>query len=210
MGLEKHRKKQVFKDGITVAGSANFAQQVDFAGLANFTGSLTATVPFSLKAINASGLATFTGCVAGSAPVSLTGAVNLAGLTVVGSFVATAQASVGQLNVSGRLTVNSVPAFKTTSAIGQFAGLTSLASGAATVVISTSAVKSNAIIMLTPIMRGAIPTAAVLQSSGSLPHSLMVNTVTETTSGGFFTAGWLSGIGYGATMDVAWTITLQA
>ncbi len=187
MGLEKHRKKQVFKDGITVAGSANFAQRVDFAGQVNFTGSFTASIPLSLSQLDVAGRANFTG-----------------------SFTASAPMSVGQIGIAGKMTVSSVPAMKSSSAANQFAGLTSLASGAATVVISTSAVKSNAIIMLTPVIRGAIPTAAILQSSGSLPHCLMVNTVAETTSGGFFTAGWLSGIGYGATMDVAWTITLQA
>jgi hypothetical protein len=80
----------------------------------------------------------------------------------------------------------------------QSAGITALASGTASIVISTSAVRSNSIIMLTSILRGA----AVVGSA----FSLHVNTITH---GGFFSAGWNGGGAYGATTDIAWVILLQ-
>lgn len=86
----------------------------------------------------------------------------------------------------------------------QSAGITALASGTASVVISTCAVRSNSIIMLTPVLRGGI--GAAVQASGSVPSCLVVNTITH---GGFFAAGWAGGVGYGDTTDIAWVIVLQ-
>ena len=90
------------------------------------------------------------------------------------------------------------------SRANQSAGITSLASGTASVVISTSAVRSNSIIMLTSILRGAI--GAAVQASGAIAGCLAVGTITH---GGFFTADWSGGAGYGDTTDVAWVIILQ-
>jgi hypothetical protein len=165
VGIEKHRKKAIFKDGATFTGS------VGFAGVVSFTGSAAGSVQ------------------------SLTGAQNIQAPVTIG----------------GKLTVNSVPVFKGNSwtstsgtNVNAFAGITAVGCGVASVVVSCSVVKSNAIIQVTPILLGSLSAA---QASGSIPSQLGVLSITE---GGSFTVGWLGGVGQLNTpANAAWQITLQ-
>ena len=151
---------------------------------------------------------------------SFTGSVGLAGtVSMTGSAAASPQSMSGPWNfqnavtVGGKLTVNTVPAVKanswtTTSAGGNpnaFAGLTTVGCGVASVVVSNTVVKSNSIIQVTPIARSAL---SAQQASGQISGMLAVTTITE---GGFFTVGWLGGVGHlNSSIDAAWVIILQA
>jgi hypothetical protein len=113
----------------------------------------------------------------------------------------------GSLQVDGPIIANSGFNFqgqqtiKSTSAAAQFAGMATINSGAATVVISTTAVHSNSLIFTgAPKLSGA--TAAVTTSLG-------ITSVVTITDGGFFVLGWANGGNVaGQTVDVPWMIVL--
>lgn len=152
------------------------------------------------------GPATFAGSVTVSGRLDASGVVALAGgVTASGSFLVTAPGTYSaKQTFNAVVAVNTVPALRAGSAANQFAGRTTVGCGDATAVISTTAVKSNSIILLTPIPKAALP---AIQASGSIPSGLCVNTITE---GGFFVVGWIGGVGLtNIQTDVAWMIAAQ-
>lgn len=81
------------------------------------------------------------------------------------------------------------------SASNQFAGRTTLASGSATVTISTTVVQSDSIILLTA-------EAATNQASGfAKPPE-----VKSISPGNFFTVGWADGNAVARNTTIMWTI----
>jgi hypothetical protein len=85
---------------------------------------------------------------------------------------------------------------KATSAAGQWAGLTTLSSGSATVVISTSNVNSNSIILLSQQGNANI-------GSGTSIHGFEVKTI---SSGGYFTLGTADGIAHPRDTTLMWVL----
>lgn len=154
MGVDKHRRKAAFADGITVAGSAGFSGSEVHSGVVTQQGSVNFIG--NLKTVNAQFR------------------VNTPQLTPAGS------------------------------ASNQYAGLTRLNSGIASVVVSTTVVKSNALIFLGgPIVLGA------LAASSLTAGQLGVSSITE---GASFAIAWTSTgqAGYPANVDIPWKIELQA
>lgn len=84
---------------------------------------------------------------------------------------------------------------RATSAANQFAGRTTIASGTATVVISTSIVNSDSLIFL-----GLEGNANVASGTGK---TLEVKTI---SSGGYFTLGTQDGIGFGGSRILMWEV----
>lgn len=182
-------------------GVEKFRNKRHFMGPAVFQGSLTVN-----GRMDVSTTAVFSGTTDLSGATRLGGAVTASGgLTVSGSFLVTAAGSYSaKQTFNGVIAINTVPALKSSSAAAQFAGRTTVGCGDATAVISTTAVKSNSIILLTPIPKAALP---AIQASGSIPSGLCVNTITE---GGFFVVGWIGGVGLtNIQTDVAWMIAAQ-
>ena len=108
------------------------------------------------------------------------------------------------VTMDGTLRVNT-PTRATAAGSGGFAGYTRLGSGAASIVISTTSVKSNSLIMLgMPHVKGAAPAA---QASGVIPGLLAVTTISH---GGYFTMAWMGGISYAQDVDIPWQIVDQA
>lgn len=113
----------------------------------------------------------------------------------------------GSLQVDGPIIANSGFNFqgqqtiKSTSAAAQFAGMATINSGAATVVISTTAVHSNSLIFVgPPKLSGAVVAGTT---------SLGLTSVVTLIDGGFFAIGWANGGNVaGQTVDVPWMILL--
>lgn len=85
---------------------------------------------------------------------------------------------------------------KAVSAVNQWAGLTVLASGSATVTVSTTVVNSDSIIQLTPVGN------ANLSSGAGIRHT-EVKTI---SSGGYFTIGTNDGIGIARDTTIGWVV----
>ena len=171
MGLDKFRRKVVFKDGFASVGS------VGVSGL-----------------LNVNTTATFGG------PV-----VSSGGMTIAGSLVVTAPVSFGgAISLNAALTVNTPNVVKASSASNQFFGRTQINSAASTAVISTTAVKSNSCIFLTPILLGAMPTGQ--QASGTIWGTFLVSTITD---GSFFGIAATGGVNIASpAIEICWEIRL--
>jgi len=85
---------------------------------------------------------------------------------------------------------------KTNSQAGQWAGRTTLNSGSVTVVISTTNVNSDSLILT-----GLVGNANV--ASGTAIHGTEVKTISP---GGYFTLGTMDGIGIARDTIIMWTI----
>ena len=108
-----------------------------------------------------------------------------------------------QVTMDGQVRVNT-PGLVSAPGSGGFAGYTRLGSAQTSVVISTTAVKSNSLIMIGAlIVKGTAPGA---QASGSIPGPIIVSTISH---GGYFTFAWMGGVGFGENVDIPWKITDQ-
>jgi len=127
-----------------------------------------------------------------SGPVTFAGSVGFTGL--------------GRVTLSKPMVVNTPMLVAAGSAANQFHGFSAIASGAGSVVISTTAVKSNSLIYLTPILTGPIE---AMQGSGFILGPLCVSSISE---GKTFTISWMgTPLSYaGPQVNVAWKIELQA
>lgn len=150
MGVEKIRRKAVFRDGITVAGSAGFNGPVDVNTTMRIGGAVTANGTFTFSA----------------APV-----------------------------------FNREITAPTGSAASQRFGYLRINSGATTATHSTTALNSGALLI---VGAGVLVGAAV--ASYNLVGELVVNTIAQAASGGYFTVGFTGSNAYAANLDVPWFI----
>ena len=138
MGLDKQRRKQIFADGFTTAGSAGFNAPIDVNTTARFAAGLT---------------------------------------------------------------LNGPPTAPTGSANNQLAGYLRINSGATTATQSTTRLNSGAILIV-----GAGVLVGAPVASYNLVGELVVNTIAQAASGGYFTVGFAGSNAYAAALDVPWFI----
>ena len=107
----------------------------------------------------------------------------------------------GTMTFSAAPVLNVPPTFKTGSAAYQPAGVLRINSGAASATASTTAINSGGFPMLQPIVLG------VGVASYQLIGQIVVTTVAQAASGGYFSVGF-SGAqnGLGMNVDVGWFI----
>ena len=148
MAIDKYRRKAVFVDGMTSAGSAGFNGPVDVN---------------TVMRIN--GTATFSASPVFNLPIT---------------------APTGSANT-------------------QIAGYLRINSGSTTATQSTTRLNSGAILM---VGAGVLVGAAV--ASYNLVGELVVNTIAQAASGGYFTVGFAGTNAYAAPVDVPWFIVNPA
>lgn len=151
------------------------------------------------------GPVTVAGSMAVNAPLDVNSSANFLG-TEVHSGVITAQGSInfagGLKTFNAQTRVNTPRLAPAGSANNQWFGRTSIASNAISVVVSTTAIKSNSVVFLTPILTDIAPTGQ--QASGTIYGALCVSTIRD---GAFFTIALLGGVASGsAVFDAAWEI----
>lgn len=150
MGVEKVRRKAVFKDGLTTIGSAGFSGPVDVNTTMRIGGAVTAN-----------GVVTFS-----AAPI-----------------------------------FNREITAPTGSSASQRFGYIRINSGATSATQSTTALNSGALLI---VGAGVLVGAAV--ASYNLVGELVVNTIAQAASGGYFTVGFSGSNAYAASLDVPWFI----
>lgn len=118
------------------------------------------------------------------------------GLTAAGSagFNAPVQVNTA-LRVTGPITA------PTGSANNQRFGILRINSGATTATHSTTALASGAMLMV-----GAATLVGASVASYNLVGELVVNTIAQASSGGYFTIGFAASNAYAANLDVPWFI----
>ena len=150
MAVEKIRRKAIFADGLTSAGSAGFNGQVQ---------------------VNTS--------------------------VIVG----------GPATINAAMTFSASPVFNreitapTGSSASQRFGYLRINSGATTATQSTTALNSGAMLMV-----GAGVLVGAPVASYNLVGELVVNTIAQAASGGYFTVGFAGSNAYAANLDVPWFI----
>ena len=107
----------------------------------------------------------------------------------------------GRTDVRPTFVFNAPPQAPTGSANNQLAGYLRINSGAVTATHSTTRLNSGAILI---VGAGVLVGAAV--ASYNLIGELVVNTIAQAASGGYFTVGFAASNAYAAALDVPWFI----
>jgi len=114
---------------------------------------------------------------------------------------------VGSVGLSGTVQVNSAISITgpisapTGSNVAQKFGYLRINSGQTSATMSTTALNSGALLI---VGAGVLVGAAV--ASYNLIGELVVNTIAQATSGGYFTVGFTGSNAYAAALDVPWFI----
>lgn len=109
--------------------------------------------------------------------------------------------SAGSVGFSGQVNFNAGVNAPTGSANSQRFGYLRINSGATSATQSTTALNSGALV----IVGGGVLVGAPV-ASYNLVGELVVNTIAQANSGGYFTVGFAGSNGYAANLDVPWFI----
>ena len=107
----------------------------------------------------------------------------------------------GSVGLSGQVNINAGVNAPTGSASNQKFGYTRIGSGLLTATVSTTALNSGAIVMV-----GAAVLVGAAVASYNLVGELVVNTIAQAASGGWFIIGYTASNAYAAPIDVPWFI----
>jgi hypothetical protein len=107
----------------------------------------------------------------------------------------------GSVGLSGRVNFSGQIAMATGSASAQKAGILRINSGATSATASTTAINSGAFVMISPVLLGTGV------ASFNLIGQIVVTTVAQAASGGYFSLGYTgTQNGLAANVDVGWFI----